>query len=444
MSDNGMIEILINIFLAGLSAYIVFEYYKTFFEVKSERRRVIGIVLIYVVWQIVSMPSVSNIHAILRLLLSILFVAFVGGGFHGSFIGKNVFAVIYNAMWMLGELLVSAIFLNSGISIEEHDLLGSFLCECLLLILVKLLAVFFRHDSIRDFSWKYNGVLMMIPLGCMFFSYHLFVLSAKSEEKTDLWISVIAFIVLLVVVSLIFLMYLKLVDAYELKRKNDIFKRELDLYLEHMNEKENTMLEIRKTKHDLKHKLLYLLELSKNREYEKLETYIEDLTDLESWDGLSVANTGHSFVDALINSKYVTAQKYGIEFRVKLDIPYDLPFDNADLCVILGNALDNAIEANQKQGIEDAYIELKMKYDRGNLAIFLENTFDGIVRKDSNGRLITQKTDKRIHGIGISSIQNSLIKYHGYMDIDIKDKIFKLTIIMYPSSLMGKSYIDKG
>ena len=64
MSDNGMIEILINIFLAGLSAYIVFEYYKTFFEVKSERGRVIGIVLIYVVWQIVSMPSVSNIHAI--------------------------------------------------------------------------------------------------------------------------------------------------------------------------------------------------------------------------------------------------------------------------------------------------------------------------------------------------------------------------------------------
>ncbi|MCM1286875.1 MAG: GHKL domain-containing protein [Clostridium sp.] len=411
-----MIEILFNIFLAVLSAYIVFEYYKTFFEEKSKRMQVVVIILIYMGWQIISMPSVSNIPAIVRLLLSVLFVAFVGCGFEGSFIGKNVFAIIYNAMWMLCELLVSVFFLNNKIVFEEYDLLGSFLCECILLILVKLLAIFFRHDSVRDFSWKYNGILMMIPLGCMVFSYHLFMLSAKSEEKSDLWISVIVFVILLVVVSFIFLMYIKLIDAYELKRKNDIFKLELDLYLEHMKEKESTMLEIRKTKHDLKHKLTYMLELSKNKEYEKLETYIAEVADLKSWDELSVANTGHSFIDVLINSKYVTAQKYGIKFRMELDIPYNLPFDNADLCVILGNALDNAIEANQKQGIEDAYIDLKMKYDRGNLAIFLENTFDGIIRKDSEGRLITRKKDK---------------ENHGYLDIDIKDKIYKLTIIMY-------------
>lgn len=142
MSDNVMIEILINIFLAVLSAYIVYEYYKTFFEVKSKRIQVIAVVLIYTGWQIISMPSVSNIHALIRLLLSIFFVAFVGCGFEGSFIGKNVFAIIYNAMWMFGELLVSAFFLNRGVSFEEHDLLGSCLCECILLILVKLLAIF--------------------------------------------------------------------------------------------------------------------------------------------------------------------------------------------------------------------------------------------------------------------------------------------------------------
>lgn len=293
---------------------------------------------------------------------------------------------------------------------------------------------FFRHDNVRDFSWKHNGILMMIPLGSMFFSYHLFILSAKSEEKSDWWISVIAFVVLLIVVALIFVMYLKLIDAYEMKRKNDIFKLELDLYLEHMKEKENTMLEIRKTKHDLKHKLTYMLELSKNKEYEKLETYIEEMADLKSWDGLSVANTEHSFIDALINSKYVTAQKYGIKLQTKLDIPYDLPFDNADLCVILGNALDNAIEANQVSGIEDAYIDLKMKYDGGNLVIFLENTFDGIVKKDSKGKLLTRKKGKESHGIGLNSIENSLKKYHGYMDISIDDNIYKLTMIMYPPS----------
>ncbi|MCM1287779.1 MAG: ATP-binding protein [Clostridium sp.] len=236
--------------------------------------------------------------------------------------------------------------------------------------------------------------------------------------------------ILFVVVSLVLLLYIKLIYTYEQKRKNDILKRELDLYLD--NIKENTILEMKKNRHDLKHKLTYMLVLSRNKEYEKLEAYIEELADLKSADGLSVAKTNHTLIDTLVNSKYVAAQSCGIRFRAKLDIPYNLPFDNADLCVILGNVLDNAIEANRKQGIEDAYINLKMKYDRGNLAIFLENTFDGIVKKDSKGKLVTRKKNRESHGIGICSIQNSLTKYHGYMGINVKDKIYKLMIIMYP------------
>ncbi|MCM1209372.1 MAG: ATP-binding protein [Ruminococcus sp.] len=236
--------------------------------------------------------------------------------------------------------------------------------------------------------------------------------------------------ILPVVFSLALLLYIKLIYRYGQKRKNDILKRELDLYLD--NIKENTILEIRKNRHDLKHKLAYMLVLSRNKEYEKLEAYIEEMADLKSLDGLSVAKTNHTLIDTLVNSKYVTAQRCGIQFRAKLDIPYNLPFDNADLCVILGNALDNAIEANQKQSLEDAYIDLKMRYDRGNLAIFLENTFDGIVKKDSKGRMVTRKKDRESHGIGICSIQNSLTKYHGYMGVNVEDKIYKLMIIMYP------------
>lgn len=427
-----MANIGINIALACLSAYIVFGYYRDFFEVKTNKVRIAVILLTYVGWQIVSMPSVSNIPAIIRLLLSMFFVFFMGACFSGSCIGKIVFAIIYNAMWMLSELLVGAFFLNAGIAIEENDLLGSFLCEGFLLILVKLLGVFFRHEAIRNFSWKYNGVLMLIPLGCMFFSYHLFMLSAKSEDKKDLWVSLVAFLVLLIVISLIFVMYIKLLDAYEMKRKSDLIRLELDLYMEHMKEQETAMTEFRKARHDLKHKLFYLAELSKNREYDKLECYMEELADLTSLDGWSAANTDNSFIDTLINSKYMTAKKSGIDFRLNLDIPYDIPFDYADLCVILGNALDNAIEANLDAKTESPYIDLKMKYDSGNLLVFLENSFDGIIKRDDKGRPVTRKKDKANHGMGLNSIQNILTKYNGYMNTDITGNVYKLTMIMYP------------
>lgn len=430
-SEKVMAEIVINIALACLSAYIVFEYYRAFFKMKTNKAGIAVILLIYVGWQIFSMPSVSNIHAIVRLVLSILSVVFVGGCFYGSVIGKNVFAIIYNAMWMLSELLVSAFFLNGGIPVEGNDLLGSFLCESMLLILVKLLAMFFRHDTIRNFSWKYNGILMMIPLGFMFFSYHLFMLSAKSQDKIDLWVSVVAFLILLVVMSLIFVMYIKLLDAYEVKRRSDLIRLELDLYMEHMKEQETGMTEFRKFRHDLKHKLVYISELFKNREYEKLESYMEELADLKYMDGWSAANTGNSFVDTLINSKYMTAKKNGIDFRLKLDIPYDIPFDYADLCVLLGNALDNAIEANLDLETQNPYIDLKIKYDLGNLLIFLENSFDGNIEKDDKGRIVTRKTDKMNHGLGLNSIQSILMRYNGYMNVDITENVYKLTMIMY-------------
>lgn len=427
-----MMEIFINTILAVLSAYIVYDYYKTFFKVGERRITYCLIVVFYLVWQILSMPSVSNIPAVVRLILSILFIVVFGVRFVGPTIGKVVFAIIYNAMWMLIELLVSAVFLNFGIAVGEYDLLGSFLCELTLLVLIKLLSCFFCHDSIRNFALRYNCILLMLPMGCMFCAYHLFRMSAKSSNRTDLWIAVIACIVMLVITSFMFLMYLKMADNFELKRKNDIFRLELELHTEHLKEKEAAMLEFRKSKHDLKHKLMYLSELSKKKEYEKLDIYIDELADLKSMNGFIMTDTNNSFIDALINYKRVIAKRNNITFNTALEIPENMPFDNADLYVILGNALDNAIEANMKQEIEHPQINLNMKYDRGNLIIILENTFDGVLDKDWEGKTITRKKNKENHGFGISSIKNSLKKYNGYLDIRTNDNVFCISIIMYP------------
>ena len=216
-----MMEIIINIFLAMFSAYIVFEFYHAFFETSQNRLKIVFILFTYIVWQVVSMPAISDIHQLIRLVLSMLFVAVIGACFVGSVIGRIVFAIIYNALWMLIEVFTGAIFLNIGISVEKYNLLGSFLCQLILFVLIKLLSWFFRNSNVKQFPLKYNGILMIIPLGCMFSSYHSFVLSVESESKFDLWISIVVFVVNLAVMSFMFVMYVKLGDRYELKRKNE-------------------------------------------------------------------------------------------------------------------------------------------------------------------------------------------------------------------------------
>lgn len=424
-------DIAINLMLAIFSAYIVFEFYSAFFEVSKNKTKIKLIILAYVVWQIISMPSISDIHQLIRLVLSMLFVAIIGACFVGSVIGRIVFAIIYNALWMLIEVFTGAIFLNIGVSVEKFNLLGSFLCQLILFILIKLLSWFFRNSNVKQFPLKYNGVLMIIPLGCMFSSYHSFVLSAETGSKFDLWISIVVFIVNLAVMSFMFVMYVKLGDRYELKRKNDIYSLNLELYSENLKEKEATMTEFMKSKHDLNHKLLYLMDITKNNENDKAVKYIEELINMKPLNSLMIANTNNSSLDALINAKYVSAVNQGIEFNVKLNIPYGLPFNSSDLCILLGNAIDNSIEANLKNGVISPYINLNITYDMGNLVIILENSFNGVIHCDKDGNIISTKPDKANHGFGIKSIKDLVLKYDGDIDIDIAEKTYKLSIILY-------------
>lgn len=359
------------ILIAILSTFLVYEYFHTFFSSKKRNMKFYMIWILYFMWQVLSMRLTVFFPAWVRLMVSIFSVIIIGFNFNGNFMGHSVFAIMYNAIWMLGELLTGCFFLLLGISIENHEMEGSVLSKILLLIFVKALQCFFKHKAVSGLSWKENAMLMMLPVGSMFIAHHMFTMSYKIGEMVGIGTSLFSFTAILVINIIMFKVYIKLSESYELKHKNSIFMLELDLYYEHMREKEYVMKEFRKSKHDLKHQLIYLLQLTENREYEQLENYLRKLIDLKPLEEFLIANTENSLIDALVNYKYGVAKRYGITFVVKLEVPTSLPFDSSDLCVILGNAIDNAIEANLRGEIQNPYIDLKIKFDGDNLIIFL-------------------------------------------------------------------------
>lgn len=393
--------------------------------------------ILYFMWQVLSMRLTVFFPAWVRLMVSIFSVIIIGFNFNGNFMGHSVFAIMYNAIWMLGELLTGCFFLLLGISIENHEMEGSVLSKILLLIFVKALQCFFKHKAVSELSWKENAMLMMLPVGSMFIAHHMFTMSYKIGEMVGIGTSLFSFTAILVINIIMFKVYIKLSESYELKHKNSIFMLELDLYYEHMREKEYVMKEFRKSKHDLKHQLIYLLQLTENREYEQLENYLRKLIDLKPLEEFLIANTENSLIDALVNYKYGVAKRYGITFVVKLEVPTSLPFDSSDLCVILGNAIDNAIEANLRGEIQNPYIDLKIKFDGDNLIILLENSFDGSIIRNRHGEVVTRKQEKENHGIGLISIQNVIEKYHGFFNTKIIDNTYKTQIILYSSKENG-------
>jgi len=122
-------------------------------------------------------------------------------------------------------------------------------------------------------------------------------------------------------------------------------------------------------------------------------------------------------VSILLNNKISKAKKKGI------DIESIISFDNftmpyKTICSLIGNILDNAIEATEKT--EDKYIQLIVKGKDGECKISCENTY---TEKPifSNGNYQTSKKDSKDHGIGLSKIREIVQEYHGTIDIQIDD-----------------------
>lgn len=424
-------NILCIIFMAEISTLTVRQYFQIFFKKKKRTAFVWGIEGIYFFWQIASMQGMPILHAWSRLLLSVGFVMMISFNVYGSIFRRSVFAIIYNAIWMLSEVLTGYLLMVLNVDYFPQNLTGSMISKLFLLILVMVLKCFFSHEVVQELPWNYNAMLLSLPTGSMFIAYHLFVISSKVEETQYIRVSFVIAIIILIVNIMMFRMYMKLSDNLELKHRNSIYQLEIDLYNAHIKEKESAMMEFRQARHDLKHQIIYLLDLSEKKEYDKMEVYLKKLIDWEPLEGLVIADTENFMIDALINYKYSFAKRNGISFRVKLEVPTTLPFEDADLCIILGNALDNAMEAGLRGNVPAPYVDLKMGYDRGNLIVIIENSFDGKIRKNQYGKILTRKQEVENHGIGMDSIRRVTEKYHGLYDIESNNGIFCLTIILY-------------
>ena len=146
--------------------------------------------------------------------------------------------------------------------------------------------------------------------------------------------------------------------------------------------------------------------------------------------GEMISDTGNKCIDALINVKYATAKEKGIDFAIKIYIPEELPIDQCDLGIVVGNALDNAIEATEKSNFDTKKIEIIMGVKKESLVIVVKNPFEGSLRKDKDGNLLSTKDEFYKHGYGINSIIKVAEKYNGDVIIEEEERKFIIMITM--------------
>ena len=177
---------------------------------------------------------------------------------------------------------------------------------------------------------------------------NIFMLGYQINSIREKVYSALAVFILLSMDVLIFYIYYKLTDDLHLRRMTSVYEQQLELCERHQDERELSMLQMRETKHNIRNNFVTILAYAEKGECVKIIDFINDVLDESGIKISAVINTGNIVIDSLIGYWYVVAKQRNINFSIDVSIPMLLPFKGADLSLILGNILENAVEAASK------------------------------------------------------------------------------------------------
>ena len=276
------------------------------------------------------------------------------------------------------------------------------------------------NKKIRELPIKYWILIIVIPIISIFLLQTM--LDGFVGSNTYSYVSLGVSLAGIIFINLaMFNFFESFEDKIKLKYLETIKQQEQENYkLLTLSYKQ-----VREFKHDIENQFLVLNDMLENNDTDSAKEYLVKLSSF-----VRLANrlcyTGNNAVDSIVNIKGSLAQTYGIEFICKVNIITNIKADELELCRIIGNALDNAIEGCQRAGVSHKHIWISLMEEREKLFIVITNTSD----KVDTSVLTSTKKEQGLHGIGINSIKSSVDRLGGLVSFDYDDGIFKLNIMV--------------
>lgn len=300
------------------------------------------------------------------------------------------------------------------------QIVGTIFSRLLLLIIVEFLVR--TKKKLFDGFMKNFLLIILVDVTYAFIICNLFYIN-NIYLTTDMAIALSLFVMF--VISILALYLLRKIT----KKSDEIMTTNLKLQQIEMEHKQNQDMaivveDLRALRHDMNNHMSILQGLLTMEEYDDAKAYLSTITE-----ELTVANsfvfTDNKVLSVLLNNKISKASQLGITFEPEL-LTSSTPLSDSDLCAVIGNILENAIEASAQH--ENPYIYFSMKKANHQLLIQCDNTFT-IPPVFEKGNLITTKSNKTYHGIGTKTIRSVVEVYHGTTEFTV-DELFHVTILI--------------
>lgn len=416
------------IVLLGTNAfelYILHRFMGVFFTDRKveKREEIMAYLLRYVV---TSAAMLWAPYPIVNSISSVFTLFFITLCYESAMSKRLVTTIIIYGCFFMSETLVALLMRLTNFEmfmrIQKIDSFAMILIE---VIVWGITLLFQRFRNVRK-DMPVPGIFTAVVLAVCFTTILLgtAVFGGNHEESMKtLTLLCVLFINVLMIFLYDFLSYL-----LEENAKVEIVKREKTYYHKQSELLQKNQEDLKKFRHDMKNRLLAIQQMVKKKELKKIESYIMDVTEKIEYSPM-YSRTGNIVVDSIINYKLTQAKEMGAQIYANAILPESLNIEEDDLVIILGNLLDNAIEAIEKAK-DGAYIRLQMEYEKNCFFLKMINSYDNVIKKE-NGQIITRKKDTALHGIGLRSVKDTVEKYDGILELKHDEKEFFVSVMLY-------------
>lgn len=340
-----------------------------------------------------------------------------------------IFIYLFMMLTEMGTAIATGYIGISALEKGHYSDIAGLITVALILYSASVVCCKFRKvrncENVRIEEWI---AAVLIPVS----SIYLILLIMEKADMNEIY-GVLAVGVVLLINAIVFYLYESLMEGYSLRLQSIIFEQEKEFYYEQCKYMEENEEELRRFRHDTKNHLLAISGMINNENYSEANEYISSIVSKKLSKENIFSDTGNIAVDSVINYKLNEAKNCGIKINSDIKVPDNLLLEPSDITSVIGNLLDNAIDASCKLPPDKRKLDIAVYYDKGRLFIKAENNFDGKLIK-KNGRLLTLDSDKDRHGYGLKNVEQAIKKYNGHIEYENDPSVFKVTVMMYIKS----------
>ena len=349
----------------------------------------------------------------------------------GTFMQKMFWSIFVMLLIMGITIVVLSIegciigkgYLNLVIQKDLYRFVGVVVIQIVLFYLTRFMIKRTKKDSTYSLKWNEWFVLLIIPVISIFTMSFVSLIIINIEEQLSPMqhiFSILSILGILMTNSLVYVLYVNMQKDHAKQLEYSILQQAFKSQEKSVEETKILYQSVRSIRHDLKQHFQVALTMLHSGKINEAVDYMEKYNDTVL-DGISnKVFCDNDVVNYIINSKSKICSDRHI--KIYIYIANEIPeFSDLDLCVLLGNALDNAIEGVPVDGNNEIYLELR-NVDNFFM-ISVKNTITNSVLED-NPNLMSTKNEKEVHGLGILSMKEVVQKYNGSIEFYESDNKF--------------------